>query len=941
MTIRAIQINENKNKQLAFKNSQVKTPYLEATGAINTANNVKPLHPQGYLVDDGFFSGVKYFFKDMAYDAKAVKNGILGKANDHQLGRLNDVGLKVGGIGIATYLASRTSNPKARMMEYLGLGTFLTAMNIYPKIAISGPAKLKHGFDVHKEYIDDQGRKKSVFQDSNYIPYDMYLGKFKDEDFDLIGDKLNIDRDAPNRKELVKARMRKIATQNNTMWMLTAGFATPAMTALLCCGLENYIVGPALETQRNKKYNKLIESMLTKTSNMDISKEGLKDLNSDLATKISEITAKYADKTIPKEEIKKIAKDISIVMDTHTGNTLNEEILRFIESNATKEFSLQADDIENIIKSISEVIDAEDIKKYGEIIPTKADFETILASLGDDFANGSTTVENLGKLKESLSNTLRSKIDNIVENATIPDKYKGNEAKANNYKARLRKHLEKIELKSLDAFEETLTKNKTIKLSKSNCETINNLAKIIGDFRSIGSEIEKGKSFKFEHIEETLLARHYSKFESVFIKELGITPEELRNARDSEAFAKKLLDKKFTELAKDETRYEKMFKNIGKTMSDMEIALHGKSESESYIQKLYNSVENLYNNTAKRLATLGGDFNGTAQALVREDLSTLGNEFRSRADIFDHLDGLEPYDLNKIYPKETDKGIDKEIIKTRSRGAGSAKRNKLARMTERYQGVRNSFNKLMLTMEFYKRASNPEEIKKLLINKSPENVEAVIELAKKTLLTGTSSDYALKLYTQNNPMLFIETVMAMFPDEKITDFRKIDDITNNELWEKRNNGDHEPLLEAFRKGRKDRGKVSETAKKALEDVNTMEKGNVLERYQCYITRFRRLIFNNANKPQTFMYGNHQISSNAHLFYRPDSMTPKAEFELISQNPISFIQNGSKNKYATPKWVKIIGGITAATFAVAILSQFFFGKAKKTDNSNGQVNNEQN
>ena len=150
MAINPIQINTEAKSQPTNKQRKVVKPYLEAKGAVVTTNNVKPLPPVGHLVKDDPISGTKYFFKDIAYDMKALKDGFQGNANDHQLGRLNDVGLKLGGLGIATYLASRTTNPKAKIMEFVGLGAFLLSMDLYPKIAINLPARLRFGFDVNK-----------------------------------------------------------------------------------------------------------------------------------------------------------------------------------------------------------------------------------------------------------------------------------------------------------------------------------------------------------------------------------------------------------------------------------------------------------------------------------------------------------------------------------------------------------------------------------------------------------------------------------------------------------------------------------------------------------------------------------------------------------------------------------------------------------------------
>ena len=93
MKMNAIQFNINKNKYTSFKQNEVKNSYLNAQGAVNTEDKIKPLPPQGHLIHDNAGNSVKYFFKDIGYDFKSLKNGINGTANDHQLGRLNDVGI--------------------------------------------------------------------------------------------------------------------------------------------------------------------------------------------------------------------------------------------------------------------------------------------------------------------------------------------------------------------------------------------------------------------------------------------------------------------------------------------------------------------------------------------------------------------------------------------------------------------------------------------------------------------------------------------------------------------------------------------------------------------------------------------------------------------------------------------------------------------------------
>ena len=375
MALRAVQFNIEKTKSIPFKNKE-QAPYLDAKGAIDTSGKVKPLPGQGYLIHDNLWGSIKYFFKDIGYDMKAVKDGLKGTANDHQMGRLNDVGLELGGIGIATYLASKTTNPKARLMEYIGLGTFLTAMNIYPKLAINKPAELVHGFEIDKEYVDDQGRKKSVFQDSNYIPYDLYTGEIADEDLDIIGDRMGISRTVVNRHDLIKEQMRKIATQNNTLWMLTAGVATPAMTGLLCCGLENYLVAPAIEKARTAKYDKLIDDMLAKTANMSVERA---ELNS---TKLSEevlaYLKNYSGKEFPKESFDKLLSMLAGDLESEVQLSIRADLTKML-SNAAKGTSavvLDEAGIESIVKNAQKSIkgnglDAQFVKEV--LMPTKDD----------------------------------------------------------------------------------------------------------------------------------------------------------------------------------------------------------------------------------------------------------------------------------------------------------------------------------------------------------------------------------------------------------------------------------------------------------------------------------------------------------------------------------------------------------------------------------------
>ena len=65
---------------------------ISVTNNVKERQLIKPNPHKGYLVPPYIIPSPKMVVSDMKYDLKAVKDGLLGKANDHQLGKTNDVG---------------------------------------------------------------------------------------------------------------------------------------------------------------------------------------------------------------------------------------------------------------------------------------------------------------------------------------------------------------------------------------------------------------------------------------------------------------------------------------------------------------------------------------------------------------------------------------------------------------------------------------------------------------------------------------------------------------------------------------------------------------------------------------------------------------------------------------------------------------------------------
>ena len=671
-----------------IENTKSKVSYREAEGPIKTSEYKKPLPAQGHLVHDTLLSVPKFWVKDIAYDLKAVRDGFKGEANDHQTGRLNDVGLKIGGIGIAAYLASRTTDPKARLMEYVGLGTFLTAMSLYPKIAINTPSRAVHGFDIGKEYIDDQGRKKSVFQDSNYIPFDMYRGEYLDEDLDVIGDRMGIPRNIHNRHDLIKEQMRKIATQNNTLWMLTAGFATPVMTALICCGFEKLIT-PALNASRNAMYNKKIENALKATSNMTLN---VSDIESNgLSAKVESFLEQYKGKEIPQTEIDKLTELFSSELDDYMVKGIKEDLNNIFKT-PNKGYAIGDNTADALISTIKENLSSRNKATLEKVfVPTKEEINNILSKVKTN--SGELTSEQMMELKGELKKLFGLKIEKEAD-------------------AEMRKFLKATQNNILERISLNIKSTPATLVSEETYKQLVDFARIIGDFKSKDNIIDKCKSFKVEHAPETVLARYYSKFENTLLDVLDISYKDLKLMREPGSATKRIFDEKMSALAQNEEKYKEAISKLAKVMSEMELTLHGSMPNASYIKDLITAIENNYNNTARRLNAVSKDkFKGTIEALVKEDVAKLSNSVNSREEVFKLLDGtLTPKNLQ---------GLD--YVQEMAKGVGSSKRAAITKIIERYQGVQNSFNRILHTMDFYKRGIPGEGYAREVYEKGKEN----------------------------------------------------------------------------------------------------------------------------------------------------------------------------------------------------------------------------
>ncbi len=845
--------------QTNIENTKSHKPYREAKGTIKTNNNVKPLPPEGHLVHDSVVTVPKYFIKDRAYDIKAIKDGLAGNANDHQQGRLNDVGLVIGGLGIATMLAARTKNPMVRFMEFAGLGSFLASMSLFPLVAIKAPSRIIQGFDIGKEYIDDQGRKKSVFQDPNYIPFDMYKGDYPGEDLDVIGDRMGIPRGIKNRHDLIKEQARKVGIQTNTLWMLMAGFGTPVLAALMCCGLEK-LVGPAMEKVRNQHYNSEITQVLHKTEAMSDQIDSIK--SNKLSKEVEKILVNYKGKQLPKVEYDNLVEILTKGLDTNAAEGIKADLSKIFLPDSKGAYSLSDNFADNLVNSIRANIPSSNRTILEKVfIPSKEEVSEIVKKY--DF-NGITD-EELSLIKGEF----KKLFDNKINSETGMPK----------------EALSAYRNEVLENLSKNIKSNHGRYVNENNIKDVVDFAKVLGDFKANQELLDKCKSFKVEHAPETVIARSYNKFEKTLLEVLGIKYKDLKQMRESEAFTKEILEKHLSDLTKDENKYQEAVTKLAKVMSEMEVNLNGKSNTESHLKDLITGIENNYNNTAKRLNKIG-KFNNTIDKLVKEDVSTLSNTINSRQDLFDLLDGVK---VDKYADKSywsLSKADKLEYAKYNSRGVGSSKNLEISRIIERYQGAKNSFNRILHLLEEYKRPLPEGDYNKEVAN-----------FGRNALLTATSSDHTMKLNTINNSE-FYKDVM-------------------NRTWN---------------------SNLTTSTEKGLSISKDIASGDVLGRFKRYITRFKDIMGNNNID---FTKPNHNFDSSVLKKYTKSEQTRMSKFNLVAQNSVEMIKNAAERKYGNQKWLKIASAIGGSVIGATIISQFGFGKIRNPQNIFRKVSDDAN
>lgn len=551
------------------------------THVTNTANPIKPLEHKGKLLPSRIFDSPATIAKDFAHDVVSIGKAFKGKANDHELGRINDLALKFGSLGIATYLCIKNPLKLSKTMEFVGCGTFLAAMSLWPKLFIQAPLKMRTGVDIHQKYVDSQDRKKMLFQDPQYDLTDMFSRK----DLDRMGKKLGVSKNLSDRDSYIKQRAKKTAIQGNTLWMMTAGFATPLASALMCNRLEKPI---------NNLYEKID---LAKTEfTQESAGSGIQGKLKDSAKKIIKDINKKTVENANKKTANSVAKNLEKFINENKNNPVNSGMIDKLTQ------ILTSSDINSDI-ALRDAIKADINVLAKKSCLTDEAVRKVLTDVGI----GNDVTDNILK-NETLQNEIRNGAVGNVANILTKSIKKGckNKKEINEFNKLLKSELSKQNKPSLNAIAYNLT---------ALGEKLNKLA---GDKGSIDKYIEARVGDKsgvfaanqFENASNTLIkAMTKSQNPKLLNRLLNGSNKELQQLMNGNTDD---IASALNTLVKDETQYNKL------------------------VTELLNIIEKTEN-------TIGAGFSGTVDTKAKELLGGHKNNFMSYTNIQNVLNNEVKY----------------------------------------------------------------------------------------------------------------------------------------------------------------------------------------------------------------------------------------------------------------------------------------------------------
>ena len=929
----------------------------------------KAYSPKGYLVNTPLWKAPFVMVGDTFENVKNLGKGLKGKSDDHKLGQTNNLGMQGAGLAIAGYLASTKVLPVKKGMEFVGFASFLASMALFPTLFIQAPIQALYGFNINQKYVDSYGRKKDVHRDPQYTPWDLYPS----EKLSSVGDRMGIDKNMTNRQSVIKEKMTKISIQADTLWMLTAGIAVPAMSALISCAAEKgmHHINKVLKTnQVNKKINDL--SSITEADKKETEK---------LEAFLKENTNKSLNEKSANDLVKLIAGND----DERIHESFKADLKELLKSEKTTDVSEMFGDVKLEIPHP----DNKDAKVNVEIKKEEIKAALEAKQLNKDIALFGEKNEPQRKAVANVINTLYKEKAVQQSEAFKTDR---------SVREALDTHFQTVLSSKLDT--------EPLHLSKEKAEMLKNVHKEFSIFRQKDKVLKEYVIHKTGLNEGSVGALEWAKASNGIFKALGFKDAEIKKMQESESQARKILEAKFEEIVKNDEKYKETVKKIANLVKHYETEIEKgseekahffKSEAEesskgkkSFLQTVTEKTHEIYGNLSEKLYGIDSQafrkttnqLNNLSEAKHLPGKQELFKKSTSYAIVYDAKNSLigAKSSLNKILH-----GLDL-FKRIQSGDVENALKNRSENYTKEF-GKKIISNMKYILMEgdigvhTVKIDIPQKEVYKdtmtLLFNidknnTDPKLIKFISDAKREEIENGIKKDIKKQLENEARNEIENEVKLRRKDDlEKAAD-NDAKDKLNKEIKDESNKIFNEKEKELKIKIEKEQ---AEAIKKATEPEGKITTGiaDAIKKYKdglfdsADLHKFTKEALKETKlSPEEFKSNlipiftqfcdGHYRFKDEHGSFNKD--TWGAEFfgkikdklkgieetvltkqNMSGENLSNFAYKESSKKYNTRAWLKMVGGAGAAVGAITLLAPFFFGKLKHphTANQEGSTN----
>ncbi|MFI3301375.1 MAG: hypothetical protein R3Y28_08170 [Candidatus Gastranaerophilales bacterium] len=644
---------------------------------------IKPLPSHGHLIKENILSSPVNMVKDFGESLKAVKKAYKGEANDHELGKINNLAMMTGGLAIASYLATKKTVPTTKYMEFVGFASFFASMALWKKIGIQMPAKLIHGVDIDQQYMDNYDRKKPLFLDPQFIPWNLY----SPEEMGKLGNKLDVPENLHNRDEYTKEKMRKIAVQSNTLWMLTAGFATPVMSGLICNAVEKPL-SSFLVNQRNKQADDILNNFDKHLAKVEITEN---------ADKVERLIHNHGDRPLDKKTFATIIKTLTDGIDAETAKAIEKDLA---EKMLTEKYDIDEKVIESVVENMTTRLSKTRFKGDIEaVVPNKSQLSEMFKTL--DLQSGEYSAEeHFRMINQRIIKLINENISNV--NTNNPEKVIS-EAQSNKIVDVLTNGKP-----SDNPIYKTLQKKPTTMFDDSAKSILRSYASTMDRFSSETSLLEKYKFLKSGAAQDTVISKYYGDFTEDLMKIFKFSMKEIEQVRIDRELLATLLQSKIEIVCADANEYKKVVSQIAKKMAEID-TLVKPEDVTSYNRQ----VEKTFAGVVEGFSSDKISMPRTVEALAGKEVFENGESTRKLS--------------------------------------GSLRNVFIRAFGDRVDGAKNSFNWFLNMLDLNRRVATDTNTSALHSGLRREVKEDIVALSRKMKLQGHTSDFANKFYFHRNP----------------------------------------------------------------------------------------------------------------------------------------------------------------------------------------------